>query len=142
MRTFCLALIATLAFTACASADGPLRIEDPEKFIVDIFGNPPRIVATEVAKTISVAIGKPGAAETLQGPLKIFEGKKIETLKKVIDNDFGGALRQIIYYAYVNDIGFVYFRFNFKLTGTGWLLANFTFKSENEELFPKDFIGR
>ena len=73
------------ALAAWAFEDDPLRIEDPEKFIVDVLGSPPRIIATEAAKTISVAIGKPGAAETLQSPLKIFEGKKIETLKKVIE---------------------------------------------------------
>jgi hypothetical protein len=133
MRGFCLALVATLAFAMPAFADTALRIQDPEKFITDIFGTPPRVNATEATKTIT---------DTLERALKIFDGKKIETFKKVIDNDFGGALRQIIYYAYVEDVGFVYFRFNFKMTGTGWLLANFTFKSETEELFPKDFIAR
>jgi hypothetical protein len=142
MRGFCLALVATLAFAMPAFADTALRIQDPEKFIIDIFGTPPRVNATEATKTITTTIGKPGATDTLERALKIFDGKKIETFKKVIDNDFGGALRQIIYYAYVEDVGFVYFRFNFKMTGTGWLLANFTFKSETEELFPKDFIAR
>jgi hypothetical protein len=142
MRAFHLALIATLAFAVSAFADTALRFQDPEKFIGDLFGTPPRITATDAAKTIAAAIGKPGAAEGLEKALKIFDGKKIESFNKVIDTDFAGALRQVIYYAYVQDVGFIYFRFNFKMTGTGWLLANFTFKSETEELFPKDFITR
>lgn len=47
-----------------------------------------------------------------------------------------------MYYAHVEDIGFVYFRYNFKMTGAGWRLVNFTFKEETNELFPKDFIDR
>jgi hypothetical protein len=142
MRSFCLILVATLAFATSAFADAPLRIQDPEKFIVNIFGSPPRLAAAEAAKTIAATIGKASVAETLQNAMKIFDGKKIETFKKVIDSDFGGALRQIVYYAYIEEVGFVYFRFNFKMTGTGWILANFNFKSETEELFPKDFITR
>jgi hypothetical protein len=87
VRAFSLALIAILAFTVPSFADGPVRIQDPEKFVVGIFGSPPRVVSVE-------------------------------------------------------DIGFVYFRFNFKMTGTGWVLANFNFKSETEELFPKDFVAK
>ena len=63
-------------------------------------------------------------------------------MQKVYEKDHDGALRQIVYYAHVEDIGFVYFRYNFKMTGAGWRLVNFTFKEETNELFPKDFIDR
>ena len=142
MRAFCLALLSILALTAPSFADTALRLQDPDKFVSDLFGKPPRVNSAEMAKTIATTIGKPSATDALLGPLKIFESKKIEVLKKVVDNDFGGALRQIIYFASFEDVGFVYFRFNFKLTGTGWLLSNFTFKSETEELFPKDFVTK
>ena len=33
-------------------------------------------------------------------------------------------------------------RFNFKMSKDGWILANFNFKSETNELFPKDFVDR
>jgi hypothetical protein len=142
MRAFCLALIATLALTAPAFADAPIRFQDPEKFAVGLFGTPPRINATQMAKTIAATVGKPSVADALEKPLSIFDGKKIEVFKKVVDNDYGGALRQIIYYVYLEDVAFFYFRFNFKMTGAGWMLSNFTFKSETEELFPKDFVTR
>lgn len=142
MRGFCLALVIALAFTSSAFADTALRIKDAEKFSSDIFGSPPRIDSADMAKKIATTVGKPSVAETLQKALSVLDGKKIDTLKKVRDEEFGGALRQIIYYAYLEDFGFIYFRFNFKLSSTGWILANFNFKSETEELFPKDFIVR
>jgi hypothetical protein len=72
--------------------------------------------------------------------MKLLESKKIDFAKKVIDKEFSNALRQIVYYAYVENIGFVYFRVNFKMTSTGWILASFNFKSETNEIFPKDFV--
>ena len=85
-------------------------------------------------------IGKPEAAETIENGLKLLDGKKFDISKKVIDRDINGALHQIVYYAYVENVGFLYFRLNFKITSTGWILANFNFKSETNELFPKDFV--
>jgi len=41
--------------------------------------------------------------------------------------------------SHVENLGFVYFRFNFKMTSKDWVLANFNFKSESAELLPKDF---
>jgi hypothetical protein len=142
MRALCLALVVALAFTSSAFADTASRLKDPEQFSRDVFGAPPRIDPAEMAKTIATTVGKPSVADTLEKALKVFDGKKVEAFTKVIDHDFGGVLRQIVYYAYIGDIGFVYFRFNFKMSGTGWILANFNFKSETEELFPKDFITR
>jgi hypothetical protein len=75
----------------------------------------------------------------VQGALRVFDGKNFDFSKKVIDNEVGGALRQIIHYSYVEQVGFIYFRFNFKMTSKGWVLANFNFKSETNELLRKDF---
>jgi len=44
-----------------------------------------------------------------------------------------------VHYSHIDKLGFVYFRFNFKMTGQGWVLANFNFKRETAELLPKDF---
>ena len=74
--------------------------------------------------------------------LKILEDKNFDFTKKVIDKDYSNALRQIVFYSYIKNLGFAYFRFNFKMTSTGWVLANFTFKDETNELFPRDFMER
>lgn len=139
MRGFLLALVAMIAFTVPAFADTALRMQDPEKFCNEIFGTPPQINAPDAGKKIATTIGKPEFADTLEKALRIMDGKKVDIFRKVKDEDFGGALRQMIYYAYLQDLGFIYFRFNFKLTSTGWILAHFSFKSETQELFPKEF---
>ena len=72
--------------------------------------------------------------------MKELDGKKFDFGKKVYDKDYNGALRQIVYYTYVENFGFVYFRFSFKMTSRGWYLTNFLFKESSDELFPKDLI--
>jgi hypothetical protein len=89
---------------------------------------------------ISETIGKPSLAENLQNALNALASKKIGYSDKVVDHSFGKGLRQIVYYCFVENIGFVYFRFNYKMSDHGWILANFIFKTETNELFPKDFV--
>jgi hypothetical protein len=129
-----------LALTGVAFADQPARVQDPGKFCDDLFANISPFKAAEMSKKIAAAIGKPEAAAALENGMKILQDKKIDFSKKVIDKDISNALRQIVYYAYVESVGFLYFRINFKMTSTGWILANFNFKSETNELFPKDFV--
>jgi len=133
---------ATLALAVPASAAEPRRIMDLDKFCEEIV----QIISTkarrEAADAIANSIGKPEVSSTLVNALQIFDGKNFDFTKKVVDKDYGGALHQIVYYSYVENLGFAYFRFNFKMTGTGWILANFAFKDETNELFPGDFIER
>lgn len=91
---------------------------------------------------IANSIGKPDFSTTLANALQIFEGEKFDFTKKVVDKDYNGGLRQIVYYSYIENRGFYYFRFNFKMTSTGWVLAHFAYKGETDELFPKDFTDR
>jgi hypothetical protein len=130
-----------LALTQFAAA-APVRIQDPAKFCGDLFADASQFKSDTLARTIANAVGKPESAEVLEKALKLLDDKRFDYTRKVLDKDFEGALRQIVYYAYVVDLGFVYFRFNFKMTGTGWILAHFNFKSETNDLFPKDFVER
>jgi hypothetical protein len=131
-----------LALAVPASSAEPVRIGNPDKFseeiVQTISQKRPRNAADMVANTI----GKPDASESLMRFLQTFEGKNFDFTKKAIDKDYNGALRQIVYYSYVEGLGFIYFRFNFKMTSTGWILAHFSFKDETNELFPKDFTER
>ena len=136
-----IATIIFLTFVTGALADTAIRVQDPAKFSEDLFANISPFKASDIAKKVAATIGKPEAAETIENGLKLLDGKKIDIAKKIVDRDINGALHQIIYYAYVENIGFVYFRLNFKITSTGWMLANFNFKTETNELFPKDFVG-
>jgi hypothetical protein len=129
-----------MGFGSCAFADPALRIQDPTKFSQDLLANISPFNAAEIARKVATTIGKPEAAETIGNELKLLDGKKIDISKKVVDRDINGALHQVVYNAYVENVGFLYFRLNFKITSTGWILANFNFKTETNELFPKDFV--
>jgi hypothetical protein len=76
---------------------------------------------------------------TRQSAFQKLAGKQFDVMEQVIDQSYSSVMRQIVYYTYVRDAGFLHFRFNFKRTGTGLVLANFAFKDETNELFPKDF---
>jgi hypothetical protein len=132
-------LIAILLHSAIAIADAQ-RIDDPDKYANEVMALLSNNDVGAVSKKISDAVGKPSYAENLQGALSWLTGKKIDYTDKVIDNTFGKSLRQIVYYCFIENIGFVYFRFNFKMSSSGWILANFIFKTETNELFPKDFV--
>jgi len=137
-------LISVLAALLClivpALAAEPSRIDDPDRFSSQIFKLISQIKSHDAATQLAKAIGSPEQSAELEKSLKEFEGKKFDFGKKVYDKDYQGALRQIVYYAYFENFGFLYFRFTFKMTSKGWYLANFFFKESSQELFPKDLI--
>lgn len=119
-----------------ASTFAAEAIPDPEKFSTQIIDDLARGRISDVAKKITDVAGQPEQKAAFENSLKALAGKEIDYRKKVIDKDYAGALRQIVHYAYVPDIGFLYFRFNYKRTSAGWVLAHFNFMSEGNELFP------
>jgi hypothetical protein len=135
MATFAL----LLACNAPVLAQAFRLIDDPEKFAADVVQTIANGDENDAARTISETIGQPAALSKLQNAFQVFTGKKFDFRKKVVDTEISGALRQIIHYSYVEQLGFIYFRFNFKRTSKGWMLANFNFKGETDELLPKDF---
>ena len=137
-----LAFAAILALAVPASSAEPVRIGDPDKFSEEIVQTISQKSPRDAADMIANTIGKPDASDSLLKFLQIFEGKNFDFTKKAIDKDYNGAVRQIVYYSYLKGLGFVYFRFNFKMTSTGWILAHFSFEDETNELFPKDFTDR
>jgi hypothetical protein len=133
---------AILALAVPASAAERRFISDLDKFCEETLQTISTKARQEAADSITNSMGKPESSGTLANAFQVFEGKNFDFTKKVVDKDYNGALHQIVYYSYVENLGFVYFRFNFKMSSRGWLLANFAFKDETNELFPKDFIER
>jgi hypothetical protein len=133
---------AILALAVPASAAEPRRISDLDKFCEEVTQTIVKQARREAADMIADSMGKPELSGTLANALQVFEGKNFDLTKKVVDKDYNGVLHQIVYYSYIENLGFAYFRFNFKMTSSGWILASFTFKDESNELFPKDFIER
>ena len=142
MRTLLVIMFAGLLTLSDAAAEEPISIPDPGKFAADTMQSLAANGTQNAPATIVTAIGRSSALDAFRLSLAPLDGKKYDFMQKVYEKDYDGALRQIVYYAHVGDIGFVYFRYNFKMTGAGWRLVNFTFKEETNELFPKDFIDR
>ena len=141
LRAVCFFLFACAPLAATAT---PLRIADPAKYCEELIARSlaKEFNVAELARTVATTVGRPEGAAELEKPLSALAGKKIDFKKKVLDREIEGALRQILYYVYIDNVEPLYVRFNFKMTSTGWILANFNFKTEMHELFPKDFIDR
>jgi hypothetical protein len=131
-----------LTLSAGTAGAEAIPIPDPDKYSADVMEALAKKGAHDAAVAIVETIGKTDALNGLQSALQILGGKEFAFTEKVIDKRYANALRQIVYYAYLKGVGFVYFRFNFKMTDKGWILANFAFKDETNDLFPKDFIER
>jgi hypothetical protein len=142
MRVFLGFLFGLLALSIDAriAVAEPQYVDDPDKYAADAMRLLSNNEVASLSKMISDTIGKPSYAESLQNALNALTSKKIGYSDKVVDHSFGKGFRQIVYYCFVENIGFVYFRFNYKMSDHGWILANFIFKTETNELFPKDFI--
>lgn len=133
-------LTALLCLIVPALAAEPTRITDPDRFAKQIFTLISTAKFHDAATQVSKTIGSPDRAGDIEKLLNDLQGKKFDFGKKVYDQDYRGALRQIVYYSYFENFGFVYFRFSFKMTSKGWYLTNFFFKDSSDELFPKDLI--
>jgi hypothetical protein len=109
-------LIALSLYPTIAIAEAQ-RIDEPDKYAGEIMALLSNNDVVSVSKKISDTVGNPSYEQPLQGALT---GKKIDYTDKVIDNTFGKSLRQIVYYCRVENIGFVYFRFNCQAAAGHW----------------------
>jgi hypothetical protein len=138
IRIMVLAAVLALSLPAVAAAE-PALVADPEQFCEEAVKRIQRS-ASDAANLIAVTVGRPQSSGDLKNFLQILEGKDFDFTRKIIDKNYNDALRQVVFYSYIKNLGFAYFRFNFKRTSAGWILANFSFKDETNELLPKDFV--
>jgi hypothetical protein len=101
--------VAILALAVPASAAESRRIPDLDKFCEDTVQTISNKARSDAADMITSSMGKPELSATLTNAFQVFEGKNFDFTKKVLDKDYNGALRQIVYYSYVEKLGFVYF---------------------------------
>jgi hypothetical protein len=134
MSRYSVALFALFLLTAPAFADDPKPIADPEKSSEDILADFAENRISDVATKMADVTGAPEQKPAFESLFRPLDGKTYEFRKKVVDKDYAGALRQIVHYAFVKEVGFVCFRLNYKQAGSGWILANFA--AETTELFP------
>ena len=141
LRICSLGIAVWLAWQTSAVAQGPKPVE-PDRFSAGIVETVSKGALKEAAGSVADVVGQPTGAQNIQSALQVFEGKKFDFAKKVVDKELAGALRQIIYYSYVEKLGFAYFRFHYKMTSKGWILAHFMFKDETQGLLPQEFVER
>jgi hypothetical protein len=94
----------------------------------------------DFAGLLADLVGTPEQKASLQNTFGAFKGKKAELIDKVVDKSYGTSLRQIVYFLPYSDYNFLYLRFNFKRTGKGWIMANFWYKNETQEIFPPGLV--
>lgn len=135
-----LLIITTSSATLAQTPTSPQIIEDPGVFAVQLTVSLSRNEIRQAGQAIATAIGRPDMADHIAKSLALLEDKKFDFIRKVVDKEFYGALRQIVYYTYIENFGFIYFRFNFAMTSKGWILKNFFFKDETQDIFPKDLV--
>jgi len=87
-----------LALALPASAAEPRRVSDPDKLCQDVMQDISNKARPEAVDLIVNSIGKLDFSTTLANALQIFEGKNFDFTKKVVDKDYNGGLRQIVYY--------------------------------------------
>jgi hypothetical protein len=107
-------LLACALLLACQTpvmAQTPRPIDNPEKFAADMVETIANGDLHDAATTIAEATGQPNLLSTAENGFQ----KKFDFHKKVVDNEIGGALREIIHYSFIDKLGFIYFRFNFKI---------------------------
>jgi hypothetical protein len=138
----CVLCLLVLSLGSSLAIAEPKYVDDPDKYAAEVMRFLIKGDMATVAKMVSESIGKPENADQLKNALGLLSGKTIDYSDKVIDNTFGKGLRQIIYYSFIDNVGFIYYRFNFKMSSKGWILAHFFYKTETNELFPKDFVDR
>ncbi len=135
-------LLLTAMFISEAAAQ-IVPVADPEKYSRETVDFIAKRQSARAAEKIATTIGRISAAPDVEKSLKVWEATKFDFYRKVLDRQFGGALRQIVYHAYlITDKGpvFLYLRFDYKMSSGGWILSQFKTADSTQHIFPKDFV--
>jgi hypothetical protein len=89
-----------VCLTGSAAFAGALPVDDPDRFANETFTLVSQSKFQDAAHKLAETVGQPDTAKRLEHGLKHFDGRKFDFGKKAYDQDYGGALRQIIYVAY------------------------------------------
>ena len=135
---------AMLVLVLPASAAEPHRISDPDKVCEEILHDMSNRALHEAVDLIANSLGRPQAATNLAQALQVLEGKNFDFIRKVVDKDYNGGLRQIVYHAYVESMGFIIVTFGsiLRCLAAAGFWRTYAWKDESSELLPTDFVDR
>jgi hypothetical protein len=88
-----------------------------------------------------VLMGIQEQKDSLASAFAYFKGKKPDVSDKVFDKTYGTSIRRIVTYHSYSDMTVLYARYTLKRFKQGWVLVNFDYKTETQQLFPPDYIG-
>jgi hypothetical protein len=103
----CVLCLLVLSLGSSLAVAEPKYVDDPDKYAAEVVRLLAKGDMAAVAKMVTDSIGKPDSADQLKNALGILNGKTIDYNDKVIDNTFGKGLRQIVYYSFIDSVGFI-----------------------------------
>jgi hypothetical protein len=95
----------------------------------------------QLSVRLAKLIGSPEQQINLENAFKLFEGKRADFSDVVFDKIYGTSLRKLVYLYPYSDLTFLYVRYTFKRMGDGWILSNYDFKTETQNLSPPDYLS-
>jgi len=135
-----LVTVGLLFAAGTATAGEPKYIDDTDAVALAVSKAIGEDRLDDFATMLADLVGSPEQKTALQNSFGTFKGRKADLFDKVVDKSYGTSLRQIVYVLPYTDIDFLYLRFNFKRMGKGWIMANFLYKTETQEIFPPGFV--
>jgi hypothetical protein len=103
------------------------------------------LLETEGAKAFSTAVAEAldnnSAAVAIDGLVGPIEKRKAKFRGVALDRNYGNAVRDVIIYEYMRaeQFPFLYFRFVYKMTDTGWRMTHASFDTEAPMPFPPKY---
>jgi hypothetical protein len=141
MLVRCFAAIAFFIAAALAPARADITVvPDPDKWIEQGLKDIAQGKTDEFAHKYLALIDKPNSFDPFAANLRVLQqfGAPV-FMEKIVDEKYGGALREVIYLALYRRTDYVYFKFVIKRNSGGWLISDFAFKSGASDLFPQGF---
>jgi hypothetical protein len=122
-----------------ANAGTTERFSEPSKIAEELTGVLAVGDAKLLAQRIVTIMGVQDQKASLEGAFGYIAGKKADYSEVVYDKWYGTSLRRIVSIASYSDLTFLYVRYTFKRTRDGWVLVNYDFKTETQDLFPQGY---
>jgi hypothetical protein len=117
----------------------PQYVTDPDVIIEKLDAAISKGDTLKLAAELIVIMDTKEQKESLEGAFAYFRGKVPEISDRVLDKAYGTTIRRIVTYHAYSDLTVLYVRYTLKRFKQGWILVNFDFKTETQQLFPPDY---
>jgi hypothetical protein len=127
-------------FIGADSTRADTRTRDPVSYSLQLLDILEKDGADVLKDILAKDLDSTDVASELRPVLTSLQKQKAKFRAVALDRDYGGAVRQIVVYHYMlANYPFVYFRFVYKMTDTGWRMVHISVNSENSQPFPPKY---